>query len=179
MPLPDAEPKPKKANIYEQFSSIKIADFTRDQLDIVRDPLFLNSESEDVLRRIKLIGEVSNQLSLSGVIPGSIKTISITTTSSGSYVTLFRPDPGEVYQVMSAHMAKVGSGTTVHSISYYDGSTDSQWFYLSTGSTDNILTSDDNWPTHSLFLDNANYFRYKATNNFTSSTIQLVVARVR
>ena len=43
MPLPDAEPKPNKANIYEQFSHIEVQDFTRDNLDVVRKPLNLNS----------------------------------------------------------------------------------------------------------------------------------------
>ena len=66
MPLPNAEPEPKDANIYNQLSTIQASDLTRSQLDVIRDPLFLNAQSEDVLRRILLIGQVTDQLSTSG-----------------------------------------------------------------------------------------------------------------
>jgi len=165
--------------LYDQFDTKKIDEFTSFNLDSFRDQIFIEESNEKISDDLIRTGILSNQLSTAGPIPGTCKTISITTSADGSYVTLFRPEEGEVYQVMSAHMAKSGAGTTIHSISYYDGSTDSQWFYLSSGSTDNILTSDDNWPTHSLFLDNNNYWRYKPQNNFSSVTIQLVVIRVR
>ena len=110
MPLPDAKPDPKKANIYEQFSSIKASDLTRSQLDIVRDPLFLNAESEDVLRRIKLIGEVTDQLSTSGPIPRTQKIIQATYTSTGDDADFFKPSVGEVWQLVGGDT--LGSGGT-------------------------------------------------------------------
>ena len=178
MPLPDA-PDPDNTILYEQLRSKTLSDLTIAQLDQFRSQFFVNGINEDDFRRLELIFNAANLTSSSGVIPGSTKIVSVTSTSDGSYVTLFQPNKGEIWVVNSAHMSKVGSGTTVHSISYYDGSTDSQWFYLSSGSTDTILTSDDNWPTHPMYLDHSTYFRYKGTNNFSSSTIQLVVSRVR
>lgn len=169
----------EKNRLYDQFDTKKIDEFTSFNLDSFRDQIFIEESNEKISNDLIRTGILSNQLSSSGPMPGTCKTITLTTSTDGSYVELFRPSEGEVYQIMSAHMAKSGAGTTIHSISYYDGSSDSQWFYLSSGSTDNILTSDDNWPTHSLFVDNNNYFRYKGQNNFSSVTIQLVVIRVR
>lgn len=68
MPLPDSEPSPAKANIYEQFRTKTPETLDRETLDVVRKPLDLDPASEDVLRRIKLVGEVSNTLSTSGPI---------------------------------------------------------------------------------------------------------------
>lgn len=68
MPLPEAEPSPNKANIYEQFRTKNPETLDRETLNIVRSHLDLDPASEDVLRRIKLVGEVSNTLSTSGPI---------------------------------------------------------------------------------------------------------------
>ena len=68
MPLPDSEPSPKKANIYEQFRTKNPETLDRATLNIVRSPLDLDPASEDVLRRIKLVGEVTGTLSSSGPI---------------------------------------------------------------------------------------------------------------
>lgn len=109
MPLPDATPSPNKANIYEQLSSIKLEDLTRSQLDVIRNPLFLNSKSEDVLRRINLIGQSSNQMSQSGPIPGLSRIQGVSRTSDGTS-TLFQPEEGEVFQLVAADITAVGGG---------------------------------------------------------------------
>ena len=68
MPLPDSEPAPDRANIYEQLRTKTTESLDRETLNIVRSPLDLDPASEDVLRRIKLVGEVSGTLSSSGPI---------------------------------------------------------------------------------------------------------------
>ena len=78
MPLPDANPDPENSNIYEQLRTIKASDLTRSQLDIIRDPLFLDGASEDVLRRILLVGMATDQMSLSGFIPRTQKNVQAT-----------------------------------------------------------------------------------------------------
>ena len=104
MPLPEAKPTPDKANIYEQFSNIQASDLTRSQLDIIRDPLFLNSESEDVLRRILLIGQATDQLSVSGPIPrtGQIVQQTFDEANEGDLITIFKPNIGEVWLMTNA-----------------------------------------------------------------------------
>lgn len=103
MPLPDAKPDPNKANIYEQFSNIKAKDFTRANLEVVLDPLYLNALSEDVLRRILLIGETTNSLSTSGPMPYTAFNISKTITTAGPF-EVFKPNKGEVWLLQGAQL---------------------------------------------------------------------------
>jgi len=98
MPLPDADPKPNKANIYEQFSHITAQEFTRDNLDVVLNPLFLNNLSEDVLRRIKLIGETTGSLSSSGVLADA-GGAHVVTTAFDETGPLILPPVGQVWRI--------------------------------------------------------------------------------
>ena len=128
MPLPEAKPTPDKANIYEQFSNIQASDLTRSQLDIIRDPLFLNSESEDVLRRILLIGQVTDQLSTSGPIPrtGQIVQQAFDEGNEGDLVTIFKPSIGEVWLMTNASSSHSGgsSGISIFIADQTSSSTD-------------------------------------------------------
>jgi len=98
MPLPDAEPTPNKANIYEQFSNITAQNFTRENLDVVLNPLFLNNLSEDVLRRIKLIGETTGSLSSSGVLADAGGS-HVVTTAYDEAGPLILPPVGQVWRI--------------------------------------------------------------------------------
>ena len=106
--------------LYDQFDTKKIDEFTSFNLDSFRDQIFIEESNEKISNDLIRTGILSNQLSSSGPMPGTCKTITLTTSTDGSYVELFRPSEGEVYQIMSAHMAKSGAGTTIHSNSYYD-----------------------------------------------------------
>tara|TARA_R110000772_G_scaffold267707_1_gene392273 strand:+ start:2371 stop:2895 length:525 start_codon:yes stop_codon:yes gene_type:complete len=110
MPLPDAKPTPNKANIYEQFSSIKVVDFTVDNLDVVRKPLFLNGQSEDVLRRLNLLSQVTNSQSTSGPIPSTLQIVTATGTSAANIIA-FQPNAGEVWELTAASFSEVGAGS--------------------------------------------------------------------
>jgi len=123
MPLPEAKPTPDKANIYEQFSNIQASDLTRSQLDVIRDPLYLNSQSEDVLRRILLVGQVTDQLSLSGPIPRTATLVqeSFTSATPGDTI-IFKPGVGEVWQLNSGDILHTGTaGTITFNFSLTDG----------------------------------------------------------
>ncbi len=101
MPLPDAVPKPAGSNIYHQLNAIKLGDLTNEQLSIVRDPLFLNDRSEDELRRLALIGQARQALSVSssGPIPNTGSVIIATQNTDNVVTVLLEPGPGEVWQV--------------------------------------------------------------------------------
>ena len=109
MPLPDAEPKPDRSNVYEQLRTIKASDLTRSQLDVIRDPLFLDAASEDVLRRIVLLGMATDQMSLAGPIPRTQKNVQATYSSTGAN-DFFIPGTGEVWQLVGGDT--LGSGGT-------------------------------------------------------------------
>ena len=88
MPLPEAKPTPDKAN---------------------------NSESEDVLRRILLIGQVTDQLSVSGPIPRTAEIVQQTFNedNEGDLVTIFKPSIGEVWLMTNASTSHSGGSSGV------------------------------------------------------------------
>jgi hypothetical protein len=98
MPLPNADP-PIDSRIYDLFKGKKIEDFTADNLDKLRDTVFFEHQSEDLLRRILLFAAVSGQQSFSGPIPRTQQIIQATYTSTGTE-TFFKPDVGEVWMLM-------------------------------------------------------------------------------
>lgn len=67
MPLPDAG-DPMDSRVYEQFRSKQTSTLVSTDFETVKDPVFLDGNSEDELRRLKLVGELTNHQSSSGVI---------------------------------------------------------------------------------------------------------------
>lgn len=115
MPLPDAVPKPAGSNIYHQLNAFKLGELTNEQLAIVRNPLFLNDRSEDELRRLALIGQARQSLSVSssGPIPNTGSVISATQSTTNVVTTLLEPGPGEVWQVTGGSITGTGISGTV------------------------------------------------------------------
>lgn len=106
MPLPDAVPKPPGSNIYHQLNAIKLGELTNEEYAIVQNPLFLNDRSEDELRRLALIGQARQSISVSssGPIPGTAQIIQTSYGAShppddGAYHTVFTPAAGQVWQL--------------------------------------------------------------------------------
>jgi len=109
MPLPDAT-DPNESRLYDLFKGQKIEDFSADSLDKLRDTIFIEPKSEDLMRRIVLLGEVSGQLSLAGPITRTQKNIQATYTSTGDDAIFFQPDSGEVWQIVGGDT--LGTGGT-------------------------------------------------------------------
>ena len=128
MPLPDAKPSPDKANVYDQYSNIQVRDFTRADLEIVRNSLFLNGGSEDVLRRLKLIGEVTNSISTSGPMPYTAFNTSLTITTAGPF-EVFRPAVGEVWLLQGAQLTD--DDASFHNLFFTDDTADAATKYVS------------------------------------------------
>jgi len=179
MPLPEAKPTPDKANIYEQFSNITVADLTRDQLDIVRDPLNLNSQSEDVLRRINLIGAASNQMSASGVIPGAGKFVTVTVTDTNKAV-LFQPEEGEVYILQGlGAIVSGGTGTRTFAAYVYDGTNELLWMSVSSSGGNLSFIGEAEYPDAPFYFSKELYCRVASTGTFDSIKYVMAVQRVR
>ena len=100
MPLPNA-PSPKDSNVYQQLSSESLGSTSKDNFDIVQNPVFLDSTSEDELRRINLVGQATNMQSQSGPIPGTGQVAEVLDTTGSGVVTsnLLIPNEGEAYEV--------------------------------------------------------------------------------
>lgn len=177
MPLPDAEPSPSNSNVYEQLRTIKASDLTRAQLDKLRDPLYLDGASEDVLRRIKLIGEVTDQLSTSGPIPRTATIEQVTQSSDVGFFTIFKPGVGEVWQFIGGDLLASGGSAQIN-ISLTDGT---NYAYL--GNTqvsgqepltfDNLYKLNDLWVTSDLYLGG------DFTSIGTSARVTMAFIRIR
>ena len=106
MPLPNAT-DPKDSRIYDLFKGKKIEDFTADNMDKLRDTVFFEHQSEDLLRRIILFGAVSGQQSFSGPLPRTQEIVQSTYTSTGAN-DFFKPDVGEVWQLIGGDTLSSG-----------------------------------------------------------------------
>ena len=181
MPLPDAKPEPNKANIYEQFSHIQVKDFTRDNLDVVRDPLYLNSESEDVLRRLLLLGQVSNQLSLSGPIPGSMYNGRVEATSSGTQYNILVPNKGEVWQVCGAFSTSASglSGTVYLEVKLRDQVNGYTAEIISTSTTSGTDVPMTEITQNPIFIDENMALQVEASGTFTTIFFVVPLIRIR
>ena len=104
MPLPDAPP-PRSSRVYQQTTGKTLQSLTVQNLDTISDPVFLDRNSEDELRRINLVGQASNLQSQSGPIPGTgeVKEVLDTTGSGTPISTLLEPGAGEAYEITAAN----------------------------------------------------------------------------
>ena len=120
MPLPFAPP-PKESKVYTDLKNLKITGVTAEQMDTLKGQLFAQGidGSEDEMRRLKLLGEVSNQQSSSGSIPGTAEVIRLQRTSAGVN-TIFAPSEGEAWVIDGAQSGSFYTGQTTVTLSLYD-----------------------------------------------------------
>tara|TARA_R110000823_G_scaffold267790_1_gene387785 strand:+ start:183 stop:731 length:549 start_codon:yes stop_codon:yes gene_type:complete len=182
MPLPEAKPTPDKANIYEQFSNIQASDLTRSQLDVIRDPLYLNSQSEDVLRRILLIGQVTDQLSISGPIPrtGEVILTTFNEVNEGDLVIIKKPSVGEVWVLNQASMTAFVGSSGVSLFIGSDTSSSNNNVYLAQESTSGVIAFNPA-PISPVYLTSDMFLMAQGYSIDTgeSSTLKVGVIRVR
>lgn len=182
MPLPDATPSPDQSNVYEQLRTIKASDLTRTQLDVIRDPLFLDSASEDVLRRILLIGMATDQLSTSGPIPRTAEIINqaFNESNENDLITLLKPGVGEVWMLNCASVSFSG-GTSVVSLFLADqSSTSTDMVFLGQESSSGVLPFNPS-PHRDIYITSETYLVGQGYSIDTgeSSTLKVGVIRVR
>lgn len=111
MPLPDA-PDVETSRIYQQFKGLNALGntsdaVTSDLMDNIRLQQFIDFNSEDELRRLLLVGLASQTMSASGPIANTGLLVRDEQAADGTY-ELFRPGPGEVYQLSGADFTALG-----------------------------------------------------------------------
>jgi len=111
MPLPDAEDA-KKSNLYAQLRSSQLDSVTQDNFDKVKDPVYFNAAFEDEARRLKLWGEIAGKLSSSGPLPGT-QIVQDTTGITNSYLEVYRPAVGTVYQLIAASIITLDTAASM------------------------------------------------------------------
>lgn len=190
MPLPDAVPKPPGSNIYTQLNAIKLGDLTNEELGIVRDPLFLNDQSEDELRRLAILGQARQSLSVSssGPIPGTGKVINVTQSSNNVVTALLEPGPGEIWQVTGGSITGTGiSGTvcyhllTANQSDAISGGTSRAQAVLNVEicGTPGQLPLQESTPFGQIYVDENMGVYGQASGTFTTINWKISVIRVR
>ena len=189
MPLPDAVPKPPGSNIYHQLNAFKLGELTNEQLAIVRDPLFLNDRSEDELRRLALIGQARQSLSVSssGPIPGTGYVTDLDQTD-GNIITILEPGPGEVWAVVGGSVTGTSvSGTvcyhllTANKSDAISGSTDRSkaTLIVEVCGTAGQVPLNESVPYGEVYIDENMCLYAQATGTFTSIAWKISLIRVR
>ena len=111
MPLPDSPPV-ETSRIYQQFKGLNAlgntsSAITSDLMDNIRLQQFVDFNSEDELRRLLLVGMASQTMSASGPIANTGR-IEVITATENSTLEVFRPGPGEVWQLTAASATSSG-----------------------------------------------------------------------
>lgn len=137
MPLPDAPP-PRSSRVYQQTTGKTLQSLTVENLDTISDPVFLDRNSEDELRRINLVGQASNLQSQSGPIPGTgvVKEITDTTGSGSPESILLEPAQGEAYHITAVEWQTKNANAGFYRLHDPDGSKVLVEYKLAVGTLD-------------------------------------------
>lgn len=180
MPLPNASPA-KDSRIYDLFKGKKIEDFTANDLDKLRDTVFFEADSEDLLRRIILFGAVSGQQTFAGPIPRTLKLLTFRYTGTGNNYEDLGIGDGEVWAFNTLSIAEGGSGTATVSFALYDPvSTDQSFFAVhSTGSQDPVPVSADSMGSPIYFTSDMRLNNLVNATGGTHVDVDISLIRVR
>jgi len=182
MPLPYAPP-PKDSKVYRDLKNLKINSVTADQMDTLKGELFAQGVdgSEDEMRRLQLLGEVSNTQSSSGPIPAttSIDLGDAAITASGGTTTWAYKPKGEVHQIMGfSYVASNMGGASMSMQLYLDDGTNTVLLgeKSTTDAADNF--GDIDWT--SVYLDENVQLKLTIYATFPGSgSVQPKLATVR
>tara|TARA_R110000824_G_scaffold117149_1_gene268964 strand:- start:719 stop:1261 length:543 start_codon:yes stop_codon:yes gene_type:complete len=123
MSLPFAD-NPDKSSIYNDLKVKKLVDLTADDFDAFRARMDAQGVDglEDEYRRLLLLGQASNMISYSPVIPDS-QLIEAQTFTSAGYRNYITPNKGEVFVITGVSVASVTglSGSVITEVDINDG----------------------------------------------------------
>jgi len=180
MPLPYAPP-PKESKVYTDLKNLKVADVTSTQLISLKEGVYAQGVdgAEDEMRRLKLLGEVSNQQSSSG--PISLHHVT-ETHSSAAETAIVPPDEG-MYQLQALDAEVTNSGGTLKFDLYFGDASDATvcfWYYMTSTDAGIIFTADANWPQFPVYFSKDMWLTVKDYGTtYDSMTLNAIFAKVR
>ena len=178
MPLPFAPP-PSQSKVYADLKNIKLTDLTADQFDTLKGALFAQGVdgAEDEMRRLDLLGQVSNQTSSSGPIPGTATVLQNDWSGAGGSLTyVMSAGAGEVWRIMNGAYTSSGGSSTI-TVYVKDDVLNRYVTIASETVNDGAVTLD---PFKDIYIDENLSVRATVTvTDSTSEVLQLLVNRVR
>ncbi len=147
--------------------------FTVGDFDTVKNQVNLEARNFQLLDSLNTMGQITNMQSQSGPIPGSLQ-IKLTSTSSTETITLFKPDAGQVWEVIAMSIDPEGSGAFRGIGSLSDGSNSVELFDSSgTGSAEALAYDTP------LYITSDVYLNFTVVTVDTSLSLKAAVVRVR
>jgi hypothetical protein len=186
MPLPDADP-PEKSRLYEELKSktalpSATGAITPDLVDSLKNATFTDAENEDQLRRLVLLMQATGVGSMSGPLPGQQKIIETQVDNANTYVSVFSPGVGEVWQFQgfNSRGASGVSGTLSYELDFHNTVTNERLLLIDASSSSSsdfpLIESGQAYP---VYLTYPFECRVRVEGTFTFSLLSTGFFRVR
>jgi hypothetical protein len=183
MPLPDAEDT-KTSNLYAQLRTSQLGTANVSSFDKVVDPVFVNSEYEDEMRRINLVGQASNLQSQSGPLMGTVG-FKTNDFSADAIADVLTPAEGEIWRIYYP-LAKCTAGsistTPTYQLWLKNDSTGVAFriYYYASSSSSPILNEDASWDGEQLVIGHGMTLQAQMGSfSSTNITFGVTAARIR
>jgi len=109
-------PDPKKSNLYDQLVTKSVQSVTAEDITILTNPVKLSSINQDQLIMMKIINDAIMRDGMP--MPGTSKVVNTGFISDTQTVVVFRPEVGEVWQLMAMSLDPNGSNAAHRGIGY-------------------------------------------------------------
>lgn len=182
-------PNPKKLKVYQNLQNFKLSTVTAQDIDKLTSPTFIQDTNQDDLISYNLINRAA--MRDGGPMPGTSKVVTTAALADTGTVVVFRPEIGEVYQLMAMSLDPDGTNNAHRGIGYLvDFSTlaDSAAPTNLSGASfveifDASLTTSAESLTYDtpLFIDRNTFFALNVVTLDTASgdTLKLKIAMIR
>lgn len=182
-------PDPKNSNLYENLVEKTIENVTAEDITRLTNPTRLSSDNQDQLLIIKTINNAI--MRDGGPMPGTSKVVTTAALDNTGTVLVFRPEIGEVYQLMAMSLDPDGTNAAHRGIGYIvdfstlasptdptnlSGASFVEIFDASLSTSAESLTYDT-----PLFIDRNTYFALNVVTLDTAAgdTLKLKIAMIR
>lgn len=175
-------PNPNTQDIYNQLATISLNDVTAEQIQKLTNPVTISSDNQDSLLTMNTVNRAAMRDGMPMPDTGAIqiKTISDNTTQE-----IFRPQVGEVWQLMGVSFQRTaGDGSSVYTMYICDDDgNEVYWFYASSSDTVVSFSADSNFPDFPMYYDNKMFLKGAASNGAGGGGIggswKIAVIRIR
>lgn len=166
--------------LYDQYDTKKLEDFKADNLDSLRDTVYLMEKNTGLIDDMIRAGVITNQLSSSGPISRTQQIIQTTYTSTGDDADFFKPGAGEVWMLLGGDTTSSGgTGSINWSLKDSDG-TLALIFQTSVNGQEPIFqnSNNNNLPTP-IYISDQNWLYANITAVATNIRASISFIRVR
>ena len=172
-------PDPKKQQVYVNLQNKTLSNVSASDIQILTDPTFIQATNQDALLTYNTVNQAA--MRDGKPMPETCVVTATQSTESGTKYTVKLPNLGESWMILNAHVLVVSpSGNISHELYWLDNNNSRSmlWFFHSSSSSNLTLQQDTDW-TPPFFFDSNLTLQYEATGTFTSSTINIMMLRVR